>query len=73
MVTKMLNTPPKVARSGPNATSLSETTLSDAVGRFQPVEKVGIGRLRPRIGLQKLQKAPNMVCLGADLGPKGKE
>jgi len=38
----MLETPPKAARSGPKSTSLSETTLSDDVGRGQPVEKVAI-------------------------------
>ena len=30
-VTKVLKTPPKAARSGPKSTSLSQTTLSDAV------------------------------------------
>ena len=40
-VTKMLKTPPKAARSGPKSTSLSETTLSDAVGPLPrtPVNK----------------------------------
>jgi hypothetical protein len=38
-VTKMLKTPPKAVRSGPKSTSLSETTLSDAVEMGQPVEK----------------------------------
>jgi hypothetical protein len=40
-VTKMLKTPPKVARSGAKSTSLSETTLSDAVGHgpWRPTPK----------------------------------
>jgi hypothetical protein len=52
-VTKMLETPPKAARSRLKSTSLSETTLSDAVGITQPVEKplraLFCSRLRGRI------------------------
>jgi hypothetical protein len=38
----MLKTPPKVARSGPKPTSLSETTLSDTV---EPLPRTWVNKL----------------------------
>ncbi len=61
---------PKAARSGPKSMSLSETTLCDAVGRGQPVEKGVVGPIGGPRELENETKASPKHCQDRVIGPR---